>query len=323
MAALLWCRVPLETWRTAAYWLPVDDIAESVGSTGTVAGGRATAVDANTVQLAVHVAVGTHALRVAASGVGVAHHAGRAGALVGTAGRAAGGRGVAGVGVAQVHSLALDLSRWIGSETWRTLTVIPVVLGDADGVVAAGVVADVEAGVLEPVAGLVCGAVGVGDAADGGAAVDGVVGIPGEQSRRTLALRRVIVGDADGSRAAASGVANGDALPYVAPRLAPVGLLALGVRLALITGHWTAPTTGVRVASEACVTLALSAVVAGEAGGVERAVEASTDVHTLEDTELVGAAGGRDGTVPVILAVGNSGLWGHKTLVTNHSKYKQ
>lgn len=79
---LVWCWVGLEARWTVADWFPVDDVTKSVGATGAVTRRGAPTIDANTVQRAILVTIGTHALWVAAGGIGVANHARWAGALV-------------------------------------------------------------------------------------------------------------------------------------------------------------------------------------------------------------------------------------------------
>lgn len=172
---------------------------------------------------------------------------------------------------------------------WRTLAVVAMVLSNADGIVTTCIVANVKASVVKPVTSLVCGAIFVDDAADRGAPVDGVVGVPCEESRRTLTLSRMVVGDTDGSRAAAGRVTYGSTLADIALCLAFVGLWALGIRLALIAGQWAAPTAVVGIARKAWVTATLATVAAGEAGGVQGAIEGPTNFHALQYPKLVWA----------------------------------
>lgn len=217
---------------------------------------------------------------------------------------------MAGVRVAQVHGHALDLGRRVWPRARRTLAVVAMVLGKTDGIVAASIVADIKASEVQSVASLVCGAVLIDDATDRGAALDRVIGVACKQTWRALALRGVVVGNAHGVGPAASGFAHRHTLANIASRLTLLGLRALSIGLALVTGQGTAPAAVVGVAREASVALALTTVVDGEAGGVERAVEVLADAHALEDAQLVGPTSIRERALAVVLAVGNVGLCG-------------
>lgn len=209
------------------------------------------------------------------------------------------------VGVTQVHGHTLDLGRWVWPRAWGTLAVVAMVLSKADGIVATSIEADIEASEVKSVASLVCWAVFVDDAADRGAALDRVVGVACKQAWWALALRGVVVGHTHSVGSAASGVAHRHALAHIASSLALLSLQALGVRQAFIAGHWTAPAAVIGVSCEASVALALPAVVDSEAGGVEGTVDVLTDIHALEDAELVWPTCIRERALAVILAVGD------------------
>lgn len=82
---VLGSRVWLEIRWAGTNRLPVDNVTDSVGTTGSVTRGCTAAVQTHTVQLAVIVPIGTHALGVAACGVGITNHSGGTLALVGAA----------------------------------------------------------------------------------------------------------------------------------------------------------------------------------------------------------------------------------------------
>lgn len=190
--------------------------------------------------------------------------------------------------VAQVHGHTLDLGRRVWPRARRTLAVVSMVLSKTDGIVAASIVADIEASEVQSVASLVCGAVFVDDAADRGATLDRVIRVACKQTWWALALRSMVIGNTNSIGSTASGVAHRHTLANIASCLTFLSLQALSVGLALVTGHWTAPAAVVGVACEASITLALTTVVDGEAGGVEGAVEILADAHALEDAQLVG-----------------------------------
>lgn len=143
-----------------------------------------------------------------------------------------------------------------------------MVLSDTDGIVAAGIEAHVEAGVLESITSLICRTVSIGNAADGCATMDRIVRISGKEPWRTLALCCMIVSYADSTGPTTRGVTHSNALAHIALCLTFLGFSALSVGLALVSRQWPAPTTVIRVPSKAWVTLALSTVVVGKTEGV-------------------------------------------------------
>lgn len=131
---------------------------------------------------------------------------------------------------------ALHVRHWIGSKAWRTLTNSSVVVSDANRVHSARIlVASVVASMRQPVAELSGRTVDVVDARNGAAAFDHVVGVASVESGRTLAVRHVVVNDAESVRSAGNEVADGLTGEKTLLR-APAGLVfgTLAVRGALV-----------------------------------------------------------------------------------------
>ena len=130
--------------------------------------------------------------------------------------------------------LTLDLGPRSGNEVGRALTNVGVVLHLADGILSTEVgLADIHALVGEPVAELVCGAVGVLKAVDLRTPV--LVGITLVQAAGgTDALADVVPGDADGARAALEEVTGGLTSVAAVQLLADVRFGALGVGRAFV-----------------------------------------------------------------------------------------
>lgn len=156
-----------------------------------------------------------------------------------------------------------------------------MVLGEADGIFAASIIADIEASVVESVAGLVCGAVLVDEANNGAAAVLRIVGVTSEQAGRALTLCHVVIGHTHSAGATACRVTHSHTLPHVALSLAAVGLRALCIVLALVAGKRAAATAVVGVAGETRLTVTHAAVVAGVTRGVVGTVKVATHIHTF------------------------------------------
>lgn len=112
-------------------------------------------------------------------------------------------RGVARTLLTSIESDTFYFGQGIRTISRRTLANCTVVIGDADGILPTRLlVADVVAGVSQTVAQLCSRAINVVNTGDGPAAICLVVWIASKRSRWALALRIVIVGDADGMRPA-------------------------------------------------------------------------------------------------------------------------
>ena len=93
---------------------------------------------------------------------------------------------MAGLAAAGIQSGAAVLRYGVGPSTWRTGTLRPLVLRQADSVHPTGVLgADIHTGEAQAVTELAGRTVGVGEAAHGSAANHGVGGISFELARRT------------------------------------------------------------------------------------------------------------------------------------------
>lgn len=152
------------------------------------------------VHRAVSISVGALAIRTTSSALGITHKQGRALAHRAPGSDFADGRGVAGSGRTASLLGAGHLGKRIATESGRAMAHRSVVIGQANGVLTAGLlVADIEAGMGHSVAHLAGRTVVVVDARDTLAAVEGIVRIPGKRSWRALALRLMVVGDAHGA----------------------------------------------------------------------------------------------------------------------------
>lgn len=189
--------------------LAVDDLAERVGAARVLARIHAAVLVADGVHRAV-LGPRAIALRLTAVLVRIAHvtRGTLAHGVVGGPGDAERGR-VAGVRATGLHGDALDVGHRVRAQPRRALADRPVIVRDADGVHAARVlVAGVVAGVREPVAELGRRAVDVVDAGHRAAAGRRVVRVAGVEPGRALAVRHVVVDDAESVGAAGDEVAD-------------------------------------------------------------------------------------------------------------------
>jgi hypothetical protein len=178
---------------------------------------------------------------------------------------------------------ATDLGRRIGLVPWRAGTLVGVVFNRADGGFAAHVsLANVEAGVGEPVAKLVGGAVVVFNAVDGLAAFS--VRVAREQPGRASALADVISCHANCGRAAAKSAARRHARSLISGNSAHFRLLALSIVGASLDRRHTA-CSAVGGSGKSEVALAKALVVVSDADGVGRADDSVADVDAGSSPE--------------------------------------
>lgn len=189
--------------------LAVDDLAERVRAAGILARVHAAVLQADRVHRAV-LGTGTVAFRLAAGCVRIAHATGRTLAHRIARGTSDAERGrVTGIRTARLHGDALDVGHRVRPITRRTLARRFVIVGDTDGVYAARVlVTGIVTGVREPVAELRQRAVDVVDTRHRSTAGRRIVGVAGVEPGRALAVRHVVVDDAEGVRAARDKVAD-------------------------------------------------------------------------------------------------------------------
>lgn len=278
--------------RTRTHGFSVDNVANSVDSARFFARVYASARLADAQQRTVDVAVRAQALFPAPFGVRVADVAGRAPAHV--PGRGIGvahGGGVARRLVAHFDRLARYFGYGVGPEARRALAKRLVPVGEAHGVRAARViVAQVRARMRLPVAHLRLRTIVVVHARNPSAA-GRRVRVAGVRAGRTLALRHVIVGHANGVRAALRTVTDRLARFRSAGRRrfhARFGGRTFDVLLA--TARFLDRATAVPVvcvAHETGRALAAALVLTGHAYRVERARERRADRRTLQHVQRV------------------------------------
>jgi len=185
--------------------------------------------------------------------------------------------------LAVLELAATDFRRRVRLVAWRAGTPVGVVLHCADCSLPTHVsLADVEAGVGEPVAELVGRAVVVLDAVDRLAAL--AVGVSSEESWWAGTLSNVISGHADGRRAAAQGTASRYTGSLISGHPAHFSLLALGVARTALDGRHTSG-SAVWTSGEAHVALAESLVVVGDADGVGGADDGVANVDAGSSPE--------------------------------------
>lgn len=288
----------------------VHDLAYRVGAASVLARVHAAMVVADGVHRTV-LGTGAISFRLAAGHIRIAHVIGRAltHRVVGRAGNAD-RRRVTGVRTTRLHGDAFNVGHRIWTKSGRTLTDRSVIVRDADCVHAAGVlVAGVVAGVCQSVAELRRRTVDVVYAGHGAATGRRVVRIAGVQTGRALAVRHVIVNDAERVRAARYEVADqltGErTVGSAATRLI---LRALAVRGAAILARTVTATAVVRIARVTRQTVATAIVILRHAARICRTSEAAAERHALEHAERVRPATLARATVVVAYAVGHRGF---------------
>lgn len=277
---------------TPAARLTVYDLAERVEAASILARVHAAMIVTDRVHRTV-LGARTVSLRLAASHVGVAHVIRRALAhrIVRRPGDAE-RRRMTGVRTARFHGDALDVGHGIRAKSRRTLADRFVIVRYANRVHAAGVlVAGVVAGVRQSVAKLRRRAVDVVDAGNRAATGRRVVRIAGVQPGRALAVRHVIVDDAERVRSAGHEVAD-QLAGERALQSAAAGLIlrALAVGGAAVLSRAVATPAIVRIARVTRQTLATTLMVLRDATGIRGAGEAAAQREALEDTERVRSA---------------------------------
>ena len=219
-------------------------------------------------------------------------------------------RRMTGVRTARFDGDALDVGHRIRAQSGRTLTDRPVIVRDANGIHPARVlVAGVVAGMREPVAELRRRAVDVVDAGHRATTGCRIVRITGVRSGRTLAIRHVIIDDAERVRAAGDEVADQLAgertVRSAATRLIFRTLAVSGATV--LARALTAPTI-VRITGVARQTLALTVMILCHAAGIRGAGETVAKRHAFKHAERVRPASLARMAVVVAYAIGHRRL---------------
>ena len=178
---------------------------------------------------------------------------------------------------------ASDFWRWVWLVAWWAGTSVSMVFDGAHGSLSTHVsLADVEAGVGQPVTELVSWAVVVLNAVDSLAALS--VGIAGEESWWAGALADVVSCHTDGRWPTAEGTASWHTRSLISRHSANFSFLALSIIGAALDGLNTAG-SAVRCSGESDVTFAEALVVVGDADGVGWADDGVANVDASSSPE--------------------------------------
>ena len=275
-----------EAWQTLALGLSVLDAALSVRAARVIADVLTPATHTDALIWTASVSTGAASLGEAPGLVRVTHLALGAETTEASGGGPALGGSVTRIVAAGIDGGAGNLGQGVGPGARGTGALGHLVLGETDGVGAAGVgCAHVHALVAQSVTELGGRTVKVGQTAHGSAAQHWVCRVSFELARGTGAPGRVVLGDAHGLGATGDGVTGRDTLPLTLA--AHLLLPALGVGLALVLGGQVTalPVLGVAAVSFKTVTEAL--MIAGPTLRVLRTREQLTHWGAAEYAHLV------------------------------------
>ena len=295
-----------EAGQTLALSLSVLDAALGVGAARVIADVLTPATHTDALVGTVSVSTGATSLGETSGLVRVTHLALWAETAEASGSGPALGGSVTRIVAAGIDSGAGNLGQRVGPGAWGAGALGHLVLGETDGVGAAGVgCAHVHTLVAQSVAELGGRTVKVGQTAHSSAAQHRVSRVSFELARGTGAPGRVILSDAHSLGSTGDGVTGRDTLPLTLT--AHLLLPALGVRLALVLGGQVAalPVLGVAAVSFKTVTEAL--MIAGTTLRVLRTREQLTHWGAAEHAHLVRLADLVLGAASVIGAAGHGG----------------